>query len=285
MKLRFAKPKRLFKKISVFEILIGVLILLALVFVMIQTRSKKEWVKTEIKISSSSWWQTYYTSPPFWLGESIKVGDQEFNSQGNKIAEVLDIKTYELSGGGEATTRKDFYLTLNLQVTKDRRTQKLKFKNQPLEIGAPIELHLKNTFIPGLVTNIEGLTNDKETEELIVEGIWLNTFPWNAEAIPIGGEMKDGMGRIVAKIIDRQINLADMVITTDDGRVLVRKNPLKRDVLIKAKILVKKQGENFYFREDQKVKIGENLFFHLPGVDVEWLSIRKIFDKDGNRIY
>ena len=158
-------------------------------------------------------------------------------------------------------------------------------RDRPLGVGSPIELHLSNTYIPGIVVSLEGTFDEKETRELVIEGIWLNTFPWSAEAIPIGAEMRDGMGRVVAKILDKQIFLADMVITTDDGRVLVKKNPLKRDVTIKAKILVKKQGENFYFREDQKVKIGENLFFHLPGVDVRWLSVQKIFDKDGKQLY
>lgn len=281
-----SKLKRLWKNIGVFELLIGLLILLMLVFVMVQTRSKKEWIKVEVKISSSSWWQTYYISPPFWLGESIKIGDQEFDSLGKKIAEVLDVKVYELSPEGtEATTRKDFYLTLNLKVDRDRRTRKLKFKNQLLEIGSPVELHLSNTYVLGLVTFMEGMPDERKTKELIIEGIWLNTFPWHAEAIPIGGEMKDGAGRVVAKILDKEISLADMVVTTDDGRVFVRKNPLKRNVRIKAEILVKKRGDIFYFREDQKVKIGENLFIHLPEVDVEYISIKKIFDKDGKLIY
>ncbi len=284
--MNFFKPKRLFKKIGVFEVIIGFLVVLVLVFVLVQTRSRKEWLKVEVKIAPSYLWQSYSASPPFWLGESIDIGDSEFNSQGKKIAEVLDIKTYELSPENEteATTRKDFYLTLNLQVDKNVRTGKLKFKNQPLEIGAPIEFHLKNTYFSALILNLEGV-REEENLELIIEGIWLNTFPWNAEAIPIGGEMKDGMGNVVTKILDKQISLADMVVTTDDGQVFVRKNPLKRDVSIKAQILVKKQGENFYFREDQKVKIGENLFLHFPGVDLEWLSIKKIFDISGHQLY
>jgi len=285
-KFKFSKLIKLFKKITPLELLVAFLLVLILVFVMIQTRSQKEWVKAEIKISSSSWWQAYFASPPFWLGESIKIGDSEFDSGRKKIAEVLDVKIYELSGeGGERATQKDVYLILNLQINRDKKTGKMKFKNQPLEIGAPIELHLTNTYVQGLVLNIEGINEKKEMAELIIEGVWLNTFPWNAEAIPVSGEMEDGMGNVVAKILDKQIFLADMVITTDDGRVLVRKNPLRRDVAIRVKILVKKQGGIFYFREDQKVKIGENLFFHLPEVDVEWVSIKSIFDKDGKELY
>ena len=241
MKLSFNKIVKLLRKITPFEFLVGFLLVLILIFVMVQTITKEEWLKAEVKISSPSWWQAYFASPPFWLGESIKIGDSEFDSGGKKIAEVLNIKIYELSGSGEMTTKKDFYLTLNLQVDRSKRTGKIKFKNQPLEIGSPIELHLTNTYIPGVVVNIEGVDKEKEMVELVIEGIWLNTFPWNAEAIPVGGEMKDGMGNVVAKILDKQIYLSDMVVTSDDGRVLLRKNPLKRDVAIRAEILVKRQ--------------------------------------------
>jgi hypothetical protein len=282
MRRHFAKIKRLRKRIRVFELVFGLLVLMVLGVVMILTRSQKEWVKIEMKISSSTWWQS--SSPPYWLGESVSVGDVELDNRGEKIAEVLSVKEYEQSVETEKTTRKDFYLTLNLQVAKDRQSGKLKYKNQPLEIGAPLELHLNNTYVSGLVVSVKGVTKSAE-RKVIIEGVWLNTFPWTAEAIPIGGEMKNGMGQTIAKILDKKIDLADMAINTADGRVLVRKNPLKRDVWIKVLLTVKEQGENLYFREDQVIKIGRNVFIHLPGVDVEWISIQKIFDLDGNQLY
>lgn len=280
------KIKRLIKNIGIFELLIGFLILLGLVFIMIQVRSREQWVKAEVEISASSWWQAYFTAPPYWLGESIKVGDKEFDPQGKVVAEVLEVRAHELSTlQHQEPTRKDFYLTLNLRVSKDRRTGKLKFKNQPLEIGGPIELHLTNTYASGLVTFVEGVPDERETKELIIKGVWANTVPWNAEAIPVGGRMMDGMGNVVAEILEKQIELAEKTVETWDGRLVASRDPLKRDIYLKIKLLTKKQGENFYFHEDQKVKIGETLFIQLPGIDVDWISIKEIYDKDGRRIY
>lgn len=282
----FSKLKRLRGKLGIFEVLIGLLILLVLLFVMVLTRSKKEWVRAEIKISSSSWWQTYYNSPPFWLGESINIGDQEYDSMGNKIAEVLNIKEYELNSSGvEPTTRKDFYLTVNLKIERDGRTSKLKFNNQPLEIGAPIEMHLSNTYVLGIVIFVEGIPDPRETEELIIEGVWLDIFPWSAEAIKVGGKMKDGTGETVAEILEKRVELAEKTIETWQGNLVVSRDPLKRDIYLKIKLLVRKQGDNYYFREDQKVKVGENLFIHLPEIDVEWVSVLKVFDKEGKQLY
>ncbi|MBU3956708.1 DUF4330 domain-containing protein [Patescibacteria group bacterium] len=281
-----SKAKRLIKKIGVFELLIGFLILLVLILVMVQLRSKEQWVKAEVKISASSWWQAYFTAPPYWLGESIKVGDKEFDPQGKVVAEVLSVRIHELSTlQHQEPTRKDFYLTLNLRVSKDRRTGKLKFKNQPLEIGGPIELHLTNTYASGLVTFVEGVPDERETKGLIIKGVWANTVPWDAEAIPVGGRMMDGMGNVVAEILEKRIELAEKTVETWDGRLVTSRDPLKRDIYLKIKLLTKKQGENFYFHEDQKVKIGETLFIQLPGVDVDWISIMEIYDKDEKRLY
>lgn len=282
----FNKAKRLRKKIGIFEILVGFIILLILGFVMIQLRTKEQWVKAEVKISSSSWWQAYYISPPYWLGESIEVGDREFDSQGQLVAEVLGIRAYELSNlQQQEPTRKDFYLTLNLRVAKDRRTGKLKFKNQPLEIGSPIELHFTNTYVPGLVTFIEGISDKEKMKEVIIEGVWLNNYPWNAEAIPIGGKMEDGMGNVVAEILEKRIELAEKTVETAWGGLVVSRDPLKRDIYLKVKLKVRESGDNLYFLYDKKIKVGENLFIQLPGIDVKWLSAMKIYDKEGKRLY
>lgn len=282
----FSRLKRLRKNIGVFELLIGVVILLVLVLVMVQIRTKEQWVKAEVKIATSSWWQAYFTAPPYWLGESIKVGDKEFDPQGKVVAEVLGVRIHELSTlEYQEPTRKNFYLTLNLRTSKDRRTSKLKFKNQPLEIGGPIELHLTNTYATGLVIFIEGVPDERETKELIVEGVWRNTDPWNAEAIPVGGEMKNGGGKTITEILEKRIELAEKTVETWDGRLVASRDPLKRDIYLKLKLLAKKQGENLYFHEDQKVKIGEVLFIQLPGIDVDWVLIMEIYDKEGKRLY
>jgi len=285
-KARFlSKIKRLTKTISVFEVLVGFLILAVLGLVVLQIRSKEEWVKAEVKVSSESWfWKR--EAPPYWLGESIKVGDCEHSSSGKKIAEVLQVKEYELATlAQQEKAKKDFYLTLKLKISKDRRTAKIKFKNQPLEVGGPIELHLTNTYIPGLVTFIEGARDGKCEKEVLIDGVWLNNYPWNAEAIPVGGKMEDGMGNVVAEILEKRIELAEKTVETDWGGLVVNRDPLKRDIHLRVRLRVREAGGNLYFLYDKKVKVGEDLFIQLPGVDVKWLAIRKIYDGGGKRLY
>ncbi|MBL7159446.1 hypothetical protein ISS85_03150 [Candidatus Microgenomates bacterium] len=274
------KIGRLRKKIGAFEILIGFLILMGLGWVMVKTKSKENWARTEVRVVSTSTGWTYAgQAPPYWVSESFKVQDKEFDSSGKLIAEVLKIKKLEF--GGES---KDVYLTFNLKVSKNRKTSKLEFKNKPLEIGGPIELHLSNTYVYGLVTFVEGLKDERKEKEFVVKAIWMNTFPCQAEAIPVGGKMENGPGEVIAEILDKKIELAEIVVTTDRGEVLARKNPTRRDVTLKIKIKVKEQGGVWYFYEHKKVKVGEGISLYLPGIDFHPM-IKEIFDLEGNKIY
>lgn len=275
------KTKVLIRSISVLELLIALFILAALIYVVTQVKSNKQLVKVEVKISSSSWWNRSNLPPPFWLGESIKVGDQEYNSSGTKVAEVLEVRAYELNSvnNGGGTTRKDFYLTLNLLVKKNKQTQKLGFKDKPLEIGAPIELNLSNTLVRGLVTFIEGTTDTNPTKEILIEGVWQDAQPWEAEVVHINGKMEDEFGNVTAIILDKKVELARKTVETADGRLVIGRDPLRRDVYLTIKLQVKKQGASLYFREDQKVKIGELLFIQLAQVDIKNLSIIKIIEE------
>ena len=284
----FSKSKQIFwqkigrlrKKIGVFEILIGFLILIGLGWVMLKTRSKENWVKAEVRVVSTSTGWTYAgNAPPYWVGESFRDEDQEFDSSGKLIAEVLNVKKLEL--GGES---KDVYLTCNLRVSKNRKTGKLEFKHKPLEIGGSVQLHLSNSYVYGLVTFVEGLKDERKEKELIIEAIWMNAFPCQAEAIPIGGKIENEPGEVIAEILDKKIELAEIAVTTDRGEVLARKNPTKRDVTLKIKMKVKEQGGVWYFYEHKKVKVGEGISLYLPGIDFHPM-IKEIFDLEGNKLY
>ena len=270
---------RLKKRIGAFEVLIGFLILLGLGLVMLQFRSKENWVKAEVRVVITSGRVSYWgESPPYWLSETFKAGNKEYDSQGKLIAEVLKVKKLEL--GGES---KDAYLILNLKVSKNRKTGKLEFKHRPLEIGAPVELHLSNSYVSGLVTFVEGIEDERVQKEIVINAIWMNVFPCQAEAITVGGKMKDETGEAVAEILDKKVELHTTVVTTDRGDLLVRKHPLKRDISLRIKLKVKEQGGLLYFHEHKKVKIGEVVSIYLPEIDFHPM-IEEIFDFEGNKL-
>lgn len=282
------KFKRLSRTIGPFELLSGLMVLITLVIVIIITRTKTQWLKVGVEVE----WPGYkQDNPLYWFGESMQAGDFEFDPSGKKIAEITAVKKYELPGFNDmyiyplAKTQTDYYLMLNLKISKNKKTDVIKFKNKPLEIGAPVEFHINNTYIPGLVIFIEGAKSEDIEREIIIEGVWLNNYEWNAKGILIGAEMDDGNGGVIAKILEKRIEISRKTVETDDGRLVIGHDPLKRDIYLKVKLKVRESEGNFYFLYDKKVKIGENLFIQSPGIDVKWLSIQKIYDLDGQVIY
>ncbi|MFV1917556.1 MAG: hypothetical protein ACC618_03710 [Patescibacteria group bacterium] len=268
--------KNLRRQITIYDLLIFILALGFLVFLSFSFKEKPASVRVGVKIWSPRWWSRN-TIPPYWLADAISVGDKEIDVFGKPVAEVKDIQVFETSDNV-----KDVYLTVGLAANHSKKTGKYTFKGQPVEVGAPIELHLGNTFIQGLVTFVS--KEQEVQDELIVTGKMINTkdgrgiypFPWEAEAVNVGDKMTDGQGRVVAEIVDRRIKLPDHLTTDALGNVHVRKNPLKRDATFKIKIKVSRRGDNYYFRGEQKVKVGEKLFLQFESGDIDYLSIIKI---------
>jgi len=132
--------------------------------------------------------------------------------------------------------------------------------------------------VDGLISFIEGVEDKRVWEEKIVEarvtllsGIFpetLGIFPWRAEAIKIGDEMKDTQGRVVAEVLEKRVSPAEKIVTTADGRVFTRQDPIKKDVILVVKIkTVKEEGVN-YFLDVFKVKVGQAIFLSFPEIDI-----------------
>jgi len=247
--------------------LIFLLVLVFLLFLKFYFKQKPIWVKIGLKISTPHWWSD--AAPPYWLADNIEVGDQEIGFFNQKVVEIEDVQVFETSG-----KEKNVYLTVNLLANYNSKNEKYTFKGQSVEIGGPLELHIDNVFVQGLVTFVSENTGD--FQEVVVTGQVENKYPWEVENIKAGDKMKDGQGRTIAEVLDKQVVLADYLTTDYQGNVYLRKRPDRRDAEFKIKLRVKKQKGNLYFRYEQKVKIGENLFLQFKENDLDYLNIISI---------
>jgi len=231
---------RFWPRLTVFDWLVVLVVVFSLVFLGLFIFKKEKWVRVEVKIAPEQWWWEG-KEPPYWLVDRIKKGDEQYDSLGRKIAEVLDTKVYEFAGG-----RKMAWVTLNLKAEVDNRRKKLNFNHRPLEIGKPVDLEIGKVGVEGLVSFIEGAEDKRLWEEKIVEArVTLSTnvfpetlgiFPWRAEAIKVGDEMKDIQGRVVAKVLEKRVAPAEKIVTTADGRVFVSQDPIKKDVILVVRL-------------------------------------------------
>jgi len=273
--------KKISRRLSVFDYLSialigGVIIALGLFFL-----RKVEVVEIEVKIAPDSvFWRG--AMAPFWLANSINVGDGEFDGFGRKMVEVLDVRTFE--GGGDA---KYIYLKLNVKAVYDKKKRQFSFGGKPLGVGSPIKLRLSGGVMDGLVTYVKGVPDTRIWEDKIVEvrvNQWtdvfpetLGTMPWRVEAIKIGDQMKDGQGRVVAEILDKEVKPAEKIVVTNDGRVLLRQDPIKKDLILRIKLKTFKQKGINYFLDDQKVKVSYSISLCLPEIDI-WPEITRIIE-------
>jgi len=257
--------KKYFSKIGLYDILVFCLVLAFLFFLSFYFREKPTWVKVGIKLSSSNWWSRG-TIPPYWLADSIEVGDQEIGAFNKVSAQVEDIQVLE-------TTEeiKDVYLKLKIKANFNKNKQQYSFKGQTISVGSPMELHLGDSFVQGLITFVQ--QEEGIAEDLIISGKILNVFPWVLEPIEIGDKMKDGQGRVIAEVLEKQVTLADYLSTDWQGNVYIKKRPDRRDAFFKIKVRVSKRGSTYYFRQEQKVKVGEELYIQFENGELDYLSI------------
>lgn len=241
---------------------------------------KKIWINVEVKISSSEWWWIQ-NNTPHWLADKIAVGDKQYDFFGQNVGEILEVRSYEwmnYNSTDSFSSQKNVYLNLKLKVDINKKKNQIKFLQQSVQIGKPIDLNFGSVGFPGLVTYIENIPDNRVWEEKVVEAKllqYIDVYPetsgisnWRAEAIEIGSQMIDSRGNVIAEILDKKVKPAEKITVTSDGKALLISDPLKKDVLITVKIKTIKEGGTNYYLEDQKVKVGEIIFILLPNINI-----------------
>lgn len=280
MRKYWEKIKKLIKKLTFFDWMAIAIFLVVILAVLLLLGKKEKWVQIEVRVIPHPGWEESF--PSYWAVGAVKKEDAEYDSLGRRIAKVLTVKNFEGTG-----KERVIYLQILVRAGYDNRTKKITYNYDPLEIGGAIDLHLGMTRISGLVTYIEGVTDERFWEDKVVETRLIrerDIFPgtqgidvWLADAIKVGDQMKDSQGTIIAEVVSRRIEPAQAIFTTDSGRVLINEDPTKKDVYLNLRLRTLKQdGVNYYFN-DYKVKVGSLIPLFLPQVDL-WPVITKIVD-------
>jgi hypothetical protein len=265
--MRFIK---LVKKITILDWLLLGTAVGSLFFLSAYFFKKETWLKVQVKVSPEQWWWEDI-SPPYWIADAIEEGDAQYNFIGKKEAEVVEGEMFEVGGG-----RKEIFLWLNLKVDYNEKKNVYRFNHQTVEIGRPLSLSLSGVGIDSIVTWVEGLETERIMVDKVVEVEESGAKVWVAEKINVGDEMRDSQGNLLAEVLDKEVELADMVVTDDRGNVLVRKNPLTRDLTLKLKINTVERFGLFYFLDGQLVKVGNDLWIKFPEVNLDGALITKI---------
>lgn len=195
---------------------------------------------------------------PYWIGNSIDVGDKEITPLGAIDAIVVDKNSYDSFYNGQFVS-----LILKIRAIRDR-SGTLLYKNKPLVSGAVLDIKLTKAQISAQVTGINVKPPEFEYKTLTVVLKGRQVESQIADELKVGDEIVDNLEQVIAKVLDKKVSSAQMSLA--GGRSNIVYDPDTKDILVTIEIKAKKIEDSFYYSEVQKIKANEYLYLPFKSV-------------------
>ncbi len=229
----------------------------------------------KIQVVGKQWAQNYNNyagyRPPFWLNNSIQIGDTETTVNGWRSAEIVNIEKYDRWG-----TDADLYLIAKLKGEVNTRTNKFMYNSKPVEVGSSIELHLTRTDVLGQIIDDNVPEKGYPEKELFVVARARNIDPWIIGALRAGDTMLNGpQKKAVATLMSYAIEpptsavfLSDSTTSNPPNNTFLTLNPRAKDAVLKVKLRVQQYDTGSYFAGHQNIKVGQQIWIYFPQVNI-----------------
>lgn len=261
----FTSLKLRLKKLTLFDLSIFILFtaILGVLFILLFRRA--ETIRVTVKVDEQHilyepWRKTQGTR--LWFAQMFHVGMKQKDGLGRTRAEVIKVFSYDTFPNVKAV-----YLTIKLNTVFSRASNQYTYQGLPILVGSTIKLFLDQLHVEGLITQVEGVNDNREEKKIIVQAeireetpVYPETSgarPHIAVALEIGQEVKDSQGKTVIKILDKRVEDAKKVVTTSDGRLLTQTNPLRKNIFLTLEINAKKVHNRYYLFDDIPILIGQ----------------------------
>lgn len=194
---------------------------------------------------------------PFWLDQAISIGDKEISPLGGMNAEVYDKISYSWYSSGQMV-----YLYLRVNAIRDRSGIYL-YKNKPLSIGASIDLKLPKAQVQGLVVGIAEEKIIPEFQKLTITVFGKGADVWIANNLKAGSTVIDNKGQTLARVLSVNVSsstsIGTLIRDANTNKPILVFDSNERDVDAKVELTVRKIGSDYYFGENQRVRVGEQI--------------------------
>ena len=262
MRLPIGKYK--LKLLDITILFIFVSIAVSLFFLLFRT--KKELIIVVKTFEDSATWPGQRST--VWFNNIFHPGMKEKDALGKPMAEILSVRKYD--NRPDSST---IYLTLRLKAVYSTGTKVYTYKGKNVLVGSTIQLYLDQVFVEALIVNTDGVKDRYPLKKLRVSGRLLenNTvYPdtngvhqFVADNINLGENVKDSRGKTVLKIIEKRVEDANQIVKTSAGEVLLRKNPLLKDVYLTFDIMAYQIQNRYFFFDDIPILISNQIPIHL----------------------
>lgn len=212
----------------------------------------------------------------------------ELSVGGGKIAEVVDVEQYSRGGPDY-----DMYLTVRINGILNAKTNKYVFKGRAIEVGAPVELRLDRALVFGQITSDHVPPEGYKTTHVVVTALYRNADPWIINNIKIGDAMSGGPdGRVVAEVLALTTEpTRGRLLFTDSaaagrisasGDLFIDRDPKLQDLHVRARLLVEKHNDEWFFGGHQAIKAGNLLWLYFPNVNLKSMEIESVEKSETN---
>lgn len=263
--------KKIFN-INIFDVFVLLIVCFGVIFIVKKFQRKDQWRTIRIQVADPDGWSGYENrGSMFWLARGLEKGLVEKSSDGEVIAEILEVQDYE-----RGNEKRDLYLIIKVKGFLNKTKNQFVFKSRFLGVASLVEFYFDKVHVLGWVVDEKWDSSDMDLTTFEVKARWENVYPWQAEALKKGLVMNGFGDKQIAELKSFRIENADLVTTDSLGQVYLRKNPSKRDVYLTFKLSAEKYGDEYYFAGHQKVKVGESLWVYFENVDLESIRVSSV---------
>ncbi len=263
-------------KIAFFDKLLILIVIVAISFFVFVFFRKGETVAVTVRLNEDNStygdWNSLIGTRP-WVTELLRNDAKLKDAIGRISAEIISVRSFDIKPNRQAV-----YVKMRLRVTNDRASNQFIFNGLPLIVGSEVKINFDTVLVDGMVTDIEGLPETRQKVSIWVEANVKDENNLYSERIGIApsiaseilniNEIRDGEGNIIMKVLEKKVTDSDVFVTTSDGRGIIRKNPLRKDVLLKLQINAFKIGNRYYIYDDIPILIGQKIPFNTDKLSV-----------------
>lgn len=200
------------------------------------------------------------TTVPGRVADDVSVGD-EYQVAGSTVATVKSVETYP---AGDGDRRR---LLLGLDVTTVRREGGQFFGTAPLRLGSTIPFETDAYRLSGTVINRASFAppGEQTTKTVVVKVA--NVEPEIADGIREG--MTEGTGENAsARIVDKRVEPASVILTSESGEIFQRQHPRNEDVYLTVEVTVRETRTGLRFHS-QPLQEGTGVTLDFRTISVQ----------------
>lgn len=248
--------KRFFKRFSLFDYLIVIILIIALLLVYKFLHHKQKIIQVRAI--------TYATA--FQLN-SLHKDDYEKDPFGKKIAVVKSFEADDLPG---MDTNQPFnkIVTIDLSMQVDIQGTTFQYKNAPLQVGSQINLIFNSVSIYAFISEIEGISSQRESVEKILTIRLYGVYPWVADNIR-EGEIYLGINhKEKARVVSKRVTPAQVTNVNSNGESVLSVDPRRADLTFQIKAPLQKVGNSFIFQGFNNIYKGKTISFIMDNTQI-----------------